>query len=475
MITITQEQAKLIATRRNKRLEEKRDIFRLIRQSYQGGTDYINKDNLFKFYIEDNLRFEHRLKRSSYTNHTQMLADMLQGFIYTNQVNREVDEQYSYIFDSIYKNKSLDAFMKMVCINSFLGTCGILIDNYSDIPENLTVADRAQSNYHPYAVFYDYERILDFELDDRGQLNWITLDNSYIDKSDPLKPETKKVITRLWTKDSFVDIETVQKDNVTTYIASDVFENELVIVPFIFVNAKDTDNDNIADSIFEDIAIKSRKIFNVTTWLDEALIGNCFRVLFMPYEDAEDIKGINELFNPAAGGIADIPAIPFKAGQGQPFFDGPGASENVDCYLQSINFENESILNKFGFKQESKGSWESGVAKSIDFSKTEAILSATAKQMEEIELAIVMLCSLYEGKEIDATITYPRSFEKGDIDKEFDRISKAFTIPSPILQQKAKVRSAKILFPNLTPEELKQIENEKIAEEDTSPTALSFI
>ena len=471
---ITENQAEIIATRRHERLQRKHDIFKLIHQSYQGGTDYINTNNLFQYTIEDNFKYSLRLKRASYNNHTQQLINMMHGFIHTTPVKREINSSYQYVLDSIFKGKPLQSLMDVVCINSFKNVCGVLVDSPANLAENLTRADRINNKINPYAVFYNYDKILDFELDDKGELNWITLDNSYTDKSDPLSPGQLKVVIRLWTKDYYADIQAVKVKDKVKYTASEEVLHKLGKVPFIFCNAKDSDNDNISDSMFEDIAIKSRKIFNVTSWMDEALVSSSFKLLFMPYENQEDVDAITKIFNPADGGMSDVPVIPFKATSQKPTFDGPGITDNVDNYIKAINLEAEGILNFFGLKSESKGSWESGVAKSIDFSKTEAILKATSQQMQQIEKQIIDLCSLYEGSNIDYKIEYSFSYEKSDLDKELTRLQSAFIIPSQTVQKKAYIESAKLIFNELTPEEIKQIEADT-ATEDTSPSAPNYI
>ena len=155
----------------------------------------------------------------------------------------------------------------------------------------------------------------------------------------------------------------------------------------LFGNCRDVDDDYICDSPFEDVAIKSRKIFNIASWCDETLAGSSFQVLFFPYETQTDVEQITTLFDPAQGGIADLPVIPFKSTTQRPGFDGPRL-DHIDKYITMMNFYTEEILAKFGFKRESKGSWESGVAKSIDFEKTESFLRTISLQLQDVERKI---------------------------------------------------------------------------------------
>lgn len=456
---MTEDKAKILFERRHQKLKDKADIWKLIHQSYKGGVDYINKDNLFQYTIEDNKRYTQRLKRADYTNHTQMLINMIAGFINVKKVKRDIDPKYSYIENDVYKGKTLQSLMDMVVVECLKSTCGLLIDSPSTI-DGLTEADRIANNLHPFVVFYNYTRIEDFDIDDNGELLWIKLNNSYIDKSDPYSSPVEKKIVRLWTRTYYQDIEEVKDENSnTTYIAYEEIPHSIGKVPFIFTNPRDIDDDFIADSIFEDIAIKSRKIFNMSSWLDESLAASSFKMMFVPYENADDLAAITQIFTGVGGsGLADSPAVFFKQGTQKPFFDGPAISDNIDNYIKSMALAAEDILNKFGLKSESKGSWESGVAKSIDFSKTEAILKSISKQLEETEKKIIYFCGLWEGKEIKAEIAYSYEYEKQDIEKELLRLQTAFIIPYDEVQKQAYKEMLSLIFPNADAKTIKALE-----------------
>ena len=450
--------AKLLATRRHERLKEKDDIWKLIYQSYVGGIKYINEENLFQYRIEDGYRYTQRLKRADYTNHVAQLIDMLTGFIFAKEVKREIDEPYSYILNSIHKGKSLQSLMNMVASNCLKSTVGILVDS-PKIDTEMSQADRKVNKINPYVVYYSYNQICDYEIDDNGELEWIILDNSFVDKTDPLKPEELKQIKRLWTKTYYQDITVIKDSTDNKYQLGEMVEHNLDKVPFIFINCKDVDEDYVCDSPFEDIAIKSRKVFNIASWTDEVLAGSSFQVLFMPYTDQSDIDIINALFDPQQGGIGDLPVIQFKTGNQPPFFAGPHL-DNIDKHISLMEFYTDEILAKFGLKREEKGLYQSGVAKSLDFDKTEAFLRTVSEQLEQTERKIIELCGLYEGKEIPSTIEYAKDYEKEEITEALNNLSMAFTIPSKTVQTKAQLEIAKTLFPEMEDKELKIIEQE---------------
>jgi hypothetical protein len=444
------DKAKLLATRKSDKIKNKLDVWNMIYDAYTGGKAFINKNNLFQYRVEDNLRFEKRLQRADYTNHTQQLIDMMVGFVYANTPKREIEDSCSYILDSIYKGKSLQSLMNMVATNCLKSTVGILVDSPETTPE--TEADRIANGLNPYVVYYTPSQICDFEVDDNGELLWIVLDNSYLDKTDPFEPEKTKNIKRLWTKVFYQDVEIIKADSKETYILGEEIPHMLEKIPFTFVNCRDNDSDLICDSPFEDVVLKSRLVFNIASWASEVLASSSFQILLFPYDTQSDLDAIATTFDPQSGGIADLPVVPFKSSTQRPSFEGPDI--DIDKFINMINHLSDEILSKFGMKKESKGSWESGVAKSIDFEKTEAFLKTLSLQLQECEKKIVEFCAMYEQKEIDATIEYHFTYEKADIDKQLNRLATAFTIPSADVREKAYKEMIKLTFPETDGKEL---------------------
>lgn len=455
--------AKVLATRQHEEIKNKLPIWNLIYNAYKGGDSFITQENLFQYRIEDNVRFKQRLKRADYTNHTATLIDMIVGFIYSNSVKREIPEKYSYIEDSIYRGKSIQSFMNMVATSCLKSTAGILVD--SPKFEISTEAERIENGINPYVVFYHPSKICDFEEDDKGNLDWIILDNSHLDKTDPKAIPEQKNIKRLWTKKYYQDIETIKGNgNKKEFILHEEIPHNLGEIPFIFVNSRDIDGNNITDSPFEDIVLKSRTIFNINSWATEVLASSSFQLLLFPYENQNDLDNIAATFDPSSGGIGDLPVVPFKALSQRPSFEAPDIDLNK--FIDMVNHLSSEILSKFGMKPEEKGSWESGVAKSISYHKTEAILRSISIQLENAEKEIIRLCGLYEGTEIPAEIEYSLQYEKNDIEKELNRLEKLFKIPSQNIKDKVTKEMIKLNFPDMEEKELANLLSDAKTETD---------
>lgn len=448
---IDKELAELLATRRSEQLKAKDNIWKLIRRAYKGGDDWIGKDTLVQYRIEDDVRYNQRLARADYTNHTQQLIDMIVGFVYQNPVKRNITG-YDYILSDIYKGKSMQSLMNMVATNCLKGTIGVLVDSPS--VEVSTQAERVDNGVNPYVVVYTPDMICDFELSDKGTIEWVLLDNSYTDKIDPLTPPTKVIMRRLWTKTYYRDIETIPGQRNKYKLYEEVAHN-LGEVPFILVNSRDVDGDFICDSPFEDIVLKSRTVFNISSWATEVLASSSFQLLLFPYDNQQDLDNIAATFDPATGGIGDLPVVPFKATSQRPSFEAPDIS--IDKFILMINHISSEILAKFGMKIEEKGSWESGVAKSIDFAKTEAFLRSISIQLEDCERKIVYYCGLWENKDITAEIDYSMTYEKGDIERQLLRLEKLFNIPSDKVKKAAYSEAIRLTFPDVTEKTISEL------------------
>lgn len=88
---------KLIKSRRNPKIENKLDIWKLLSDSYAGGNIYQQGNYLHQYYRENDLAYRARKERCIYFNHVQPLDDILTGLIFSQEVERDYPTQLSYI------------------------------------------------------------------------------------------------------------------------------------------------------------------------------------------------------------------------------------------------------------------------------------------------------------------------------------------------------------------------------------------
>lgn len=455
----------IIMSRIHPAISDKLPIWNLIADSYVGGDKYLRRNHLFRYVRETELEYRARLKRSVYFNHVQPLADILSGMLFNEPVLRDV-QGFEYLLDRAHKNKSLDAFMMNVSIYSLLYTCGILVDAPDDAQEYATLADRQAAGKNPYCVFYHPFQICDFAFDDEGCLEWILLDNSYTDSCDPYSDAKKISTRRLWTEEFYQDFYANGDDKNREYSCDEPVMHGLGKVPFIFVNWKDVNDDYIADSPFEDIALLDRHIYNLLSYLDEMLASGTFKTLFFPLSPGE---GVPEDLK--KNGIGNLTVTPYDGSlSNKPFFDGPNLTE-INPFIQAMQIYEKQILSKVGLDKDTEKSFaQSGIAKSLEYKKAESLLKLGAIQMENTEKEIFRLCALWEGKQFTGDITYSKTFSSDDIDAASKRLLAMF---SEMPYQTVKNASAKELVNKLLPDLTEPEKQQIIAEIDGTDGSLT--
>lgn len=434
----------LILSRIHPAIVDKLSIWNLIYDSYVGGERYIRKSHLFRYVREPETEYKARLLRSVYFNHVQPIADTLAGLLYSKPVQRQI-KGFEYMLEKAHKHKGLDAFMMQVATYSMLYTCGVLVDSPENSEEYATLADRQSAEVNPYCCFYHPNKISDFYVDDEGCLKWIILDNSYIDSCDPFQEAKKVQSKRLWTEEFYQDFE---GSGTATSVSEPVFHG-LGKVPFIFVNWKDVNEDMIADSPFEDIALISRYIYNLLSYMDEMLASGTFKSLFYPVDGGDGIPA--DLKN----GIGNLVVVPYNGALSQkPFFDGHTLGD-ADTFIKVFDFYTKQILSKVGLDKDTEKAFaQSGIAKSLEYKKAESLLVLGAAQMEEVEKQIFELAALWEGKEFTGNIVYDKSFYSDDIDSAATRLMNIYNeLPYQSVKNTAAKKLVNKVLADATPEE----------------------
>lgn len=448
--------------------DAKQEIWQLIDDSYKGGITYRNGDYLHKFSLrESNASYIERKKRAVYLNNVQPLADMMTGFLFGTAPIRE-EFQSKFIVENANLYSSLDQFMMSVARNSILFPTGILVDsprfNRAVIQ---TEGDRIKAGINPYCVLYHPWQIRNFCFGKDGKLQWILLDNSFTENSDPMKEAQDVTLYRLWTRTYFQDfIKTTNEGKIPMYDQYGDFKSEydadtfaageqifhgLPEIPFIFSNWQDKDNAHLADTIFEDIAIFDQAIYNYMSLMDEMLAGGTFKFLFYPGDVPEEVK---------SAGFSNLAVISFPPEGNAPFFGGPALGD-IGPFLEAMGFYLVGILRTLGLNTDQEKSYvQSGEAKKYDYKKTQSFLVAGARAMERVEHEIFRLAGLWTGTDDSkAKIEYSRDFLGDEQQAELDRMYLILTTPYEALKKQAAKRIARLNFSDvLKQSELKQIE-----------------
>lgn len=446
----------IIETRRHPAIAKKLEIWKLINDSYAGGTQYAAGNHLVKYPREPVIEFNVRKQRALFFNHVQPMADILAGFIYREAIERNVAPELQYMQTKASKRKSIGSFMQNIAIHSLLYTCGVLVDSPAfDSDEVLTLADRKSRGLNPYCVFYYPWQIRDYAVDDNKNLLWILLDNSYWKNDDP-KVEAKRVKRyRLWTTGTYQDIifHDDKKKKESVEIGPEI-EYPIGEIPFQFVNWRDINEDYIAETPFEDIALFDKQIYNVHSYLDEMLAAGSFKSLFFPIMSKGDVPETI-----IKNGIGSLSVVTYNGNASkEPSYKGADLGE-IDPFLKAMQFYLKEEYQKIGMNEDRDKTFvQSGTAKALEFEKTETILRLGAEQLESTERKIYEFAAKWEGKDnLKIEVKYPVKFNQEDLDIQLNRLYQAHTLEFNSIQEKAVEEIVKKVFYNLEPKDLEKL------------------
>ncbi|MBM9502866.1 YlbF family regulator [Leptospira sp. 201903071] len=398
----------IILKRRHPDIESKIPAWELITDSFLGGLAYIGKNHLFQYTKENTFSYENRKKRSVFLNHTSPVVETLTGLIFDTNPTRDIPDSLKPFLEHANERQSLGEFMQEVATKSLLCTCAILVDSPTFDPEKIkTQADINAQGLKPYCVLYELGQIRDFSLDEKGSLLWVLLDNSYLADEDPFKERQKIQEFRLWTKSFYQDF-TRNKDG--KVIASEPVPHSLNRVPLLFVSWSDNDSSPINQTVFEDIAIIDRKIYNLLSVEDEVIYSGAFKIFIYPGTLPEKLE---------QEGIGSLSFITYDKESGSaPNFIGPGIEDLTGLGIV-VDRLSKKILQKVGLdKDQEKTGPQSGIAKSLEFREAKAFLLSGATRLEKCEIEIFELFSLWLKTKISKDqikITYQKKFETIDI------------------------------------------------------------
>lgn len=460
--------ATIICTRRNKKLQDKTDIFNLVYDSYKGGKHYTDGNHLWNISTKESSQdFELRKERAIYINIIKPIISLLSAKLYSREVKRNFPPSLDYVKENVGNGKSISKFMQDFAILSGLMTMGVLIDSPSEQElidkQILTKKDAVESGKHPYVKRYFPWQIRDFYFDEMGKLEWVILDDTFYNAVNPFEKPEKQERYTLWTKTEFKRYRRVKdSDNPKKAVYELEIEGKHPVgyVPFNMKSWEDSDDDNISDTSFEDAAIIARQIYNVMSYLDEMIAAGTFKHLFYPAPGPEKIPQ-EFLMNGTSGAM-----VTFFNGQfGQPFYAGADL-QSVAPFIQAIEYYSAKIYEIFGQDQDRDKKYiQSGVAKELEFSKSETMLKSAAHTLEELEEWILITMSKYHTDITDSErgeieVEYQKEYQSEDIDAKLAQLFQITTTPFDSLNKESWAEIVKVILAKTDNAKMKKILSE---------------
>lgn len=443
-------------------------------KSYLGGLAYIDT-NLFQYFKEGDEEFARRKARAYRENHCRRIVDLINSYLFKKEAVRDTTNTLALAFhDNIDgKGKSIAQFMKIVSQwASVFGRIFIVVDK-PKLPEEETTGTQ-KDNINPKAKPYCYvvfpQDVLDYSLDEYGDLKWILIREYSRDDESPFNHdngiETKY---RLWMpgvcylfNDKGIEIDT--------------YDTGLKIVPILYVD-NEAGGTYSGTSLLNDIAYLDRSIFNNWSRLDVIVNEQTFSQLIFPIEGLppeiiEDTKLREKFLQLAVNRV-----ILYSASAGSPpAFISPDASQ-ADFILRMIERQVKQLYSSLGMENEvgEHTQQASGVAKAYDFDKLSKLLASKADNLEEAETKINKIFSEWISVPIEVITDYPDEFDVRSLADELAVATELvlLNISESFMKEvmKAVVRKA---MPKLEDDTMKTIMDEIDAKSDPDETKERF-
>ncbi|EMO78571.1 hypothetical protein LEP1GSC126_0091 [Leptospira kirschneri str. 200801774] len=445
---------KIIFERKHPDISARLEAYQLITDSFYGGLQYISKNHLFQYSKETAKVYEGRKKRSVFLNHTAPIVDVLVGLLFDQKPERTVPEELKDFLDHANERQSFQEFFQEAATKSLLNTCGILVDSPSFDPIVIkTEADRKALGLKPYLVLYELSQIRDFSVDEKGELLWVLLDNSFDDDSNPFAKRKTVTEYRLWTREAYQDFAKNDKDEI---VAGEARAHSIGKIPFVFLSWSDKTKTLINQTVFEDIAVIDRKIYNYLSVADEVIYSGSFPLFVFPGRIPDSVVD---------KGLASQDWLEFdSASSNKPDFVIPGI-DALDGILSFIDKLGKKILQKVGLdRDEEKASAQSGKAKLLEYKVANAFLLSGATRLERVEtdcfeMALKWMSS--EGKTNEIKIAYQKKFETIDIDKAVQTLLSIFAdLKYSAVKKRVAKEIVNKIFPEMPEEEKEELFDE---------------
>jgi hypothetical protein len=384
-------------------------------ESYTGGEEYRNAQNLIKYTLETPLEYASRLRSAALINHCSSVISVYTSYLFKTSPHREwgnikdTPELQAFLKDADKDGRSLNAFMKDVAtFSSVFGHTWVIV---SKPQSNATTrGDEIAMGIRPYVSLITPLSALDW--------NWTTSGNGgyvldYFKYVEDINGDT--TVVKEWTPEVIV----------TTILKGDsVYEryeepNGLGHLPIVPVYSRRSLQRGIGISDIADIADAQSMIYNLLNEIDQSIRIDSHPSL---------AKTADTIASAGAGSIVQMPDD-LDPGLRPYILQSSGA--NVSSVLATIEALVEGIdkMANVGAVRSTQSRQLSGVAMATEFTLLNSRLAEKGSELELAEEHIIKHFAHYLGREWDGAIYYPDNFNIRDESAELDKLLKAATAP----------------------------------------------
>jgi hypothetical protein len=399
---------------------------------------------------EDEAKYNRRKALAYYPNYQNSVVDTYLGHLFKKQPDRRTNNNA--ILDQFITKTNMrgDVNLSQLMRNAMaiafnIGFSYILVDMPNI--ETISKADEIEKGKRAYAYVVSPLDVLDWDLDEHNNFNWVKIKESGIAESnDPFG--THKAITkyRIWTRTEWYLWEA---DGESDPILIGDGDHNLGVVPLVPVYYEKLNGNTIlGNSGIKDIAQMNKRLFNLLSEKDDLLRQQTFSILIYPSNSVDGLKLDTDRvlgYDPSSAN--------------KPEFIAPAAS-TIESYHNDIKLIIDEMfrlarLDHTGIEKHSIA--RSGISLQLEFEKTEQVLKSLAINLQTAERFVLELVAKWNGMDLpeDIEIEYSQSFGLQDIGVVLENTRDALLlgIESDTYDKKIQEKIVNILLPELNTED----------------------
>lgn len=408
--TLTEQYLQVTST--NQLYIRNRDRWQYLLDSYMGGIEWQQAQQLTKYVNETTGEYQARIISTHLENHCKSVISTYVSFIFRETPERDfgslITDQglEAFLEDADMDGRSFDAFMKELSIwSSVFGHCWALV-----VKPNVgsgTLGDELAQGVRPYVNLITPLMVTDWRWrrGDNGRYNLEYL--KYIEEGN----ETITTI-REWTT---TEIHTWVVDHQTKQVIDHYIEpNGCGEIPAVISYNQKSPVRGLGVSDISDIADAQRSIYNLTSECEQSIRINGHPAL---------VKTAGTEASAGAGAIIQMednldPGL-------KPFVIS--VSTDISSIFTAINHTVDAIdrMANTGSVRGTESRRMSGVAQQQEFELLNSKLSEKADNLQLTEENIWQWFAYYQGKTWSGEVTYANSFNIRDKASEVDLLVKA--------------------------------------------------
>ena len=426
---------------------------------------------LDKYPREDPDKFRRRVEVAHYVNYIEPLTDLKCGLALSKPfVIENLPDAIAEWKDDVDGQRTPFEAMRerLVRRAALVGWAPTLLDMPRAQGGVRSAAQARDAGISPRLIPLFPANVTEWSVAD-GRLRWVKIRNDYCDRDTFDGPESKYALVDVWTEGEVARFRIADNK-----IAGEERIARSGRIPLTILRHKPAEDDPIVGLPMNgQVAIESRRLFNLCSALDEALDASCFPLLVMvdtldPNTNAPD--GGSEITLGASN------ALTLPAGSTQKHYYLAPPAEVFAAFERRIEETVKEMYRqgRVEFVRPAGSQNESGIARKHAFQQTNTAIESFAKCIAEWErdtyVTVGRLLGIEEAKLAEIRVIAPDDFDVDDIDAALKQCEAAFALKlGPTFNATMKKRIAGELLPDVS-DETKAIIDEEIdaAETDAS-------